>query len=303
MWNSPWLVVGDFNVTRFPEDRNRPGQITPGMAGFSSWIDGEGLIDIPTRNQAFTWSNLREIPSLARLDRILLDAEWEAQFPRCEVVALPRVVSDHVPLLLTGGGESYTPSRFCYEAWWSSIEGFNEVVRGARSKCAKMAVTRGAGLIVMQRHFQQLRGICTDSALGDRSKWREGDTIQCALCGLVPETVAHLFCECHWAQELWHMVGDATSLARFHDLAGMWAADAALGAQLEAGNQRRVAHLIVPACTWTIWLTRNDVIFKGARVYTENMWAMAAMLVWEWACGLAGTRGAILGGGDIRLIR
>ncbi|KAK1282112.1 hypothetical protein QJS10_CPB22g00396 [Acorus calamus] len=134
MWNSPWLVVGDFNVTRFPEDHNRPGQITPGMAGFSSWIDGEGLIDIPTRNQAFTWSNLQEVPSLARLDRILLDAEWEVQFPRCEVVALPHMVSDHVPLLLTGGGESYTPSRFCYEAWWSSIEGFNEVVTNSWSQ-------------------------------------------------------------------------------------------------------------------------------------------------------------------------
>ncbi|KAK1282114.1 hypothetical protein QJS10_CPB22g00392 [Acorus calamus] len=31
MWNSPWLVVGDFNVTRFSEDHNRPGQITPGF--------------------------------------------------------------------------------------------------------------------------------------------------------------------------------------------------------------------------------------------------------------------------------
>ncbi|KAK1291217.1 hypothetical protein QJS10_CPB17g00799 [Acorus calamus] len=43
-----------------------------------------------------------------------------------------------------------------------------------------------------------------------RSKWREGDPIQCALCGLAPETVAHLFYECHWAQELWGMAGDTT---------------------------------------------------------------------------------------------
>ncbi|KAK1301881.1 hypothetical protein QJS10_CPB12g00754 [Acorus calamus] len=104
------------------------------------------------------------------------------------------------------------------------------------------------------------------------------------------------------AQELWGMAGDATSLASFHDLAGMWAADVVLGAQLEAGTRRRVAHLIVPVCTWTIWLTRKDVIFKGARVYTENMWAMASMLVRDWVRGLAGTMGVILGGGEIRLI-
>ncbi|KAK1312011.1 hypothetical protein QJS10_CPA07g00723 [Acorus calamus] len=85
-WEAPWLVVGDFNVTRFPQDRNRPGPITPGMTRFSSWIEGEGLIDLSVGNQAFTWSNLREEPSLARLDRVLMDAEWEAKFPGCEVV-------------------------------------------------------------------------------------------------------------------------------------------------------------------------------------------------------------------------
>ncbi|KAK1316062.1 hypothetical protein QJS10_CPA05g01627 [Acorus calamus] len=127
-WEAPWLVVGDFNVTRFPEDCNRPRPITPGMTRFSSWIDGEGLIDLPVGNQVFTWSNLREEPSLARLDRVLMDSEWKAKFPGCEVVPLPRVVSDHVPLLLKEGGAAHVPVCFCFEAWWLSVEGFSEVV-------------------------------------------------------------------------------------------------------------------------------------------------------------------------------
>ncbi|KAK1299875.1 hypothetical protein QJS10_CPB13g01130 [Acorus calamus] len=83
VWSLPWLVMGDFNVTHFPEDRNRQGPTDVGMANFSSWINDEGLIDIPPCNVAYTWINLRENPSLAHLDRVLLDAEWEARFPGC----------------------------------------------------------------------------------------------------------------------------------------------------------------------------------------------------------------------------
>ncbi|KAK1305852.1 hypothetical protein QJS10_CPA10g00912 [Acorus calamus] len=33
---------------------------------------------------------MREAPSLARLDRVLLSAEWESRFSGCSVVGLPR---------------------------------------------------------------------------------------------------------------------------------------------------------------------------------------------------------------------
>ncbi|KAK1301490.1 hypothetical protein QJS10_CPB12g00947 [Acorus calamus] len=53
-WGAPWLVMGDFNVTRFIEDRNHPGPTTPAMTSFSNWIDGEALVDIPITNHEFT---------------------------------------------------------------------------------------------------------------------------------------------------------------------------------------------------------------------------------------------------------
>ncbi|KAK1307372.1 hypothetical protein QJS10_CPA10g01216 [Acorus calamus] len=34
-------VLGDFNITRFVEDRNRPGVDTPPMARFLDWLDEE----------------------------------------------------------------------------------------------------------------------------------------------------------------------------------------------------------------------------------------------------------------------
>ncbi|KAK1288350.1 hypothetical protein QJS10_CPB19g00426 [Acorus calamus] len=89
-WNVPVAFVGDFNVTRSAAERNRDGLVTPGMSAFSDWIEEEGLIDLTIANHQYTWSNMREEPSLARLDRVLIDEEWEALFPTCCVRGLPR---------------------------------------------------------------------------------------------------------------------------------------------------------------------------------------------------------------------
>ncbi|KAK1260931.1 hypothetical protein QJS04_geneDACA013389 [Acorus gramineus] len=134
--------MGDFNVTRFVEERNRPGPMSHGMTSFSNWIEGEGLLDVPISNHAFTWSNLRESPALARLDRILLSAEWESHFSRCLAEGLPQVTSDHIPILLFGVGEGRAKARFCFEAWWPMVEGFHEVV--AESWAASASGLRGA---------------------------------------------------------------------------------------------------------------------------------------------------------------
>ncbi|KAK1288910.1 hypothetical protein QJS10_CPB19g00866 [Acorus calamus] len=102
-WNVPTALMGDFNIVRRAEERNHHGQTTPAMEIFFDWIEEEGLMDLPIPNHKFTWSNLRDLPSMARLDRVLINDEWEASFPGCHVRGLPRTVSDHIPLLLQAG--------------------------------------------------------------------------------------------------------------------------------------------------------------------------------------------------------
>ncbi|KAK1260477.1 hypothetical protein QJS04_geneDACA022540 [Acorus gramineus] len=47
------------------------------------------------------------------------------------------------------------------------------------------------------------------------------------------------------------------------------------GKELKWGEEDAVtamiSHTIVPTGVWTIWRTRNEKIFRGARVYQENM--------------------------------
>ncbi|KAK1277805.1 hypothetical protein QJS04_geneDACA023753 [Acorus gramineus] len=130
-WNSPWCIMGDFNVTRFPFDRNREGSISGSMEQFSAWVANVGLLDIPLVNQQFTWSNLRTRPSFARLDRVFIDQAWEEAFPLCILQAQTRICSDHSPLIFNGGESLQKHHHFKFENWWLFCDGFREVVIAA----------------------------------------------------------------------------------------------------------------------------------------------------------------------------
>jgi endonuclease/exonuclease/phosphatase family metal-dependent hydrolase len=59
----------------------------------------------------FTWENNLLEPTYEKLDRVLMDSEWELKFPLVSVCVLPplEVLSDHAPILLTTGNP--TPQR------------------------------------------------------------------------------------------------------------------------------------------------------------------------------------------------
>ncbi|KAK1300131.1 hypothetical protein QJS10_CPB13g01036 [Acorus calamus] len=135
-----------------------------------------------------------------------------------------------------------------------------------------------------------------------QAKWCEAEQVLCALCGDEPETAAHLFCQCRVTQALWRVVGAATSLDPFQSLTEMWEAGARLHSMSRPGASKYLARLVIPAGTWVIWRTRNDAVFKGARVYVENMWALASVLIQDWARDIVGVRGARFGGGVIEAI-
>jgi hypothetical protein len=102
-WQGPWLIGGDFNLSRFPSDKNTRRINQKFVDYFNDWVNKWGLIELNPPNRKFTWSNNQENAVLAKLDRILISTDWEATFPLVRVLALPKGTSDHNPLLIDSG--------------------------------------------------------------------------------------------------------------------------------------------------------------------------------------------------------
>ncbi len=120
-----WVICGDFNLTRARFERN--GGVGGGRAAgmFNDLISALEMIDLPLQNQSFTWSNMQRHPSLAKLDRFLVSTEWDSTFPLSTVEALPRITSDHCPILLSTGGKACRPGKvFRLEVAWLKCDDF-----------------------------------------------------------------------------------------------------------------------------------------------------------------------------------
>jgi hypothetical protein len=105
VWDRPWGVCGgggggDFNVVRHSGERLRASRHTQVMMDFTDFIFEQGLIDLPMVGGRITWSIRR---TGSRLDRSLISTDWEEYFSDVCQKRLPRVLSNHFPVMLECG--------------------------------------------------------------------------------------------------------------------------------------------------------------------------------------------------------
>ena len=125
LWGKPWCIGGDFNVTHFPNERNREGRILSSMRKFSQVIDELELKDLPLQGGSYTWKGGLNNQRMARLVR----DEWEVHFGGVRQSLLPKPLSDHHPILLEGGGCPVRgPLPFRFENMWLKEEGFKNLI-------------------------------------------------------------------------------------------------------------------------------------------------------------------------------
>jgi len=61
---------------------------------------------------------------MSRIDRTLVSADWEDQFGNVSQRVLPRVISDHCPILVESSVVGRGRNAFKFKNMWLKVEGF-----------------------------------------------------------------------------------------------------------------------------------------------------------------------------------
>ncbi|KAI9072961.1 hypothetical protein K1719_045090 [Acacia pycnantha] len=102
--SDPWLIAGDFNEIKSPLEQKGGGRINETRCRkFNDWIQNCNLLDIEAGGPFFTWKwpkweGLERV--YKRLDRCLCNAQWQERFNKADVRVLPRIGSDHHPIVI-----------------------------------------------------------------------------------------------------------------------------------------------------------------------------------------------------------
>jgi hypothetical protein len=123
-----WIILGDFNLIRSPENRNRDGGYINNMLLFNRIISQLDLVGIPLKGIAFTWSNMQDNPLL---DWIFTSANWTTLFPHTIASPLAKLSSDHIPIKVQISTSVPRACLFRFEDYWMEFDGFYDIVQSS----------------------------------------------------------------------------------------------------------------------------------------------------------------------------
>ncbi|CAM0870529.1 unnamed protein product [Alopecurus aequalis] len=129
--DSPWIVLGDFNLSRAASDRNNRNFSLPEASLFNEFVNRLCLVDLPLRDRRFTWSNQRDSPTLVRLDWVFVNLAWNDRFPSSSLASLSRDSSDHVALIASISTAIPRSSVFRFKRSWSLHPAFRASISRA----------------------------------------------------------------------------------------------------------------------------------------------------------------------------
>lgn len=137
--NSNWMILGDFNLIRKPEDRNKPGGDLAEMFRFNSAISSLGLNEVKLQGKRYTWSNMQPSPLLEKLDWIFTSACWINAFPNTTAKALDMVPSDHRPCLISVSTRIPKSRIFRFENSWLMHADFQNILSSSWNQATNLA--------------------------------------------------------------------------------------------------------------------------------------------------------------------
>ena len=153
--NEDWLLLGDFNYIRSPDNRNKPGGNPNDMIAFNDFIRSQQLIELPIKGRAYTWSNMQTDPLLEQLDWFLTSINWTATYPNTLVMPLGKPVSDHIPCVVKIETSIPRSNIFRFESYWVEHPGFLDLVQAVWTRPIKDTNANAATIIC--KKFKALR--------------------------------------------------------------------------------------------------------------------------------------------------
>jgi hypothetical protein len=153
-----WLIVGDFNLYRSPDDRNKPRGDNLEMYLFNEAISALGLVELTLKGRRFTWSNKQFPPLLERLDWFFMSPIWTVAYPNTFASSLVMETSNHTPCVISISTVIPKKSIFRFENYWMEHQDFLPLVQHAWS--APTFETDAAKIVTGK--FKNLRKVFKD---------------------------------------------------------------------------------------------------------------------------------------------
>lgn len=126
-----WMFLGDFNFYRSLSNRNKPGGCLSDTFIFNDAIGHLGLVDVPLKGIAFTWSNMQADPLLEQLDWFFTSANWTIDYPNTEVLPMTKITFDHIPCKVVISTSMPRSNIFRFENYWVEQDDFIETVQNS----------------------------------------------------------------------------------------------------------------------------------------------------------------------------
>lgn len=127
----PWMVGGDFNVILNEEEKLGGLDFTQQEAiDFSQCMSV--CAEVNFTGSKYTWPSGRtnEVCIFKRLDRVLVNMEFNVVFPTVKVHHLIHRGSNHAPLDVICNSEvRFLNKPFCFLTFWCNHKNFNEIVK------------------------------------------------------------------------------------------------------------------------------------------------------------------------------
>ncbi|KAK3222042.1 hypothetical protein Dsin_009067 [Dipteronia sinensis] len=137
----PWCIGGDFNTVLHPSERKGGIYNMSFVNSFNAFVLQARVVDLPLTGFPFTWTNLREKDSWARLNHFLISPEILSWFPKLIQTGHLGSLSDHSAVSIGEPQMDWGPCPFrFYNGWLEDKVMMNDVMSGWRRNRASSSV-------------------------------------------------------------------------------------------------------------------------------------------------------------------